>query len=344
MELGPQNGCVALHQGQGMCLILQILHVAQLVDLVIADGLNIDQRHQIGQISLAGSHDRHTRTGEGNLAGGGELIHHIGIAVFGAEGKNVVEGNKLTIKFMDAVGVIPHEHEVRSRRLHGSNAADGLIGINNAIGVGVLRHIPHSLYSGVLNKLLHHVHIRSIFRHRNSNELRTKGLGHLKVTVVAGSWAQPLYLFQLAPGLLGVEQAMGICLGNGVIHQLQAGVAAYKALLRLAAQNLRKQGLSGGQTVHIAVVTAVDAVGDKVLRLYQNIAHLRDHIQLLSAGLSASHVQLQPQGFLLLVLRQHSGILCLALLGGHFRVFHHGAFLLFRLLMIISRGEKYRKR
>ena len=230
---------------------------------------------------------------------------------------------------MDAVGVIPHEHEVRSRRLHGSNAADGLIGINNAIGVGVLRHIPHSLYSGILNKLLHHVHIRSIFRHRNSNELRTKGLGHLEVAVIAGGGAEPLEALLFAPGALGMEQAVGHGLADGVIHQLKAGVAAYEALLRLAAQNLRKQGLSGGQAVHIAVVTAVNAVGDKVLRLYQNIAHLRDHIQLLSAGLSASHVQLQPQGFLLLVLRQHSGILCLALLGGHFRVFHHGAFLLF---------------
>ena len=161
------------------------------------------------------------------------------------------------------------------------------------------------------------------------------------MAVIAGGGAEPLHLFQLAPGLVGMEKTIGVRLGNNVIHELQTCVAAYKALLRFAAQYVGKQLLGRGQTIHIAIVAAVDAVADKVLGLHKNIAQVGDHIQLLFAGLAPGHVQLQPQCLLFFVVRQHSGIFRLALLSGHVRIFYHLHFLLCRIIFpSLYHGQK----
>ena len=208
--------------------------MAELVDLVISDGLDVDNRLQICQVRLTGSHNTHACTGEGHLAGGGKFIDHVGVAVFGAEGQNIHKGHKVALKLVDAVSIVPHEHKVRGCGLHGGDTADSLVGVHHALGVGVLGHIPHTLHGGILDKLLHSIHVGSVSSHGNGNKLCPEGLRHLKMPVIARCRAQPLHLLQLAPGLLGVKQAVGIRLGNGIIHKLQTGVAAHEALLRLA--------------------------------------------------------------------------------------------------------------
>ena len=52
--------------------------------------------------------------------------------------------------------------------------------------------------------------------------------------VIAGGGAQELHHGLPAPGALAVEQTMGIGLGDGIVHQLQAGVAAHEHLLAVA--------------------------------------------------------------------------------------------------------------
>ena len=116
---------------------------------------------------------------------------------------------------------------------------------------------------------------------------------------------------------------MGVGLGDGVVHQLQAGVAAHEHLLRLTAQDLCEQPLGGGQAGELAVVAHVDAVGHIVLRLLHQGEDVADQIQLGLAGLAPGHVQLQPAGLQVLIFLGHLGVFRLALLGGHLGISSH---------------------
>ena len=250
--------------------------MAELIHLVVADDLDVDDGQQVGQVGLAGGHDAHAGAGEGDLGRAGKLPHHIAVSLLGAQAENVGEGAVVTGELMDAVGVVPHEHEVGGGGAHGGDAAQGIVAIHDAVGVGVLGHAPHTLDLGVTNQVLHHVHIRAGGGHGNGNHLHAEILADFEMAVIAGSGAQPFYLVQLAPGLGRVEIAVGIGPGDGVIHELQAGAAAYEHLLGLAVQDLGKQPLGGGNAVHVAVVSHVDAVGDKVLGPLQYAADVGD--------------------------------------------------------------------
>ena len=122
---------------------------------------------------------------------------------------------------------------------------------------------------------------------------------------------------------------MGERLGDGVVHQLQAGVAAHEHLLRLAAQNVGKQGLGGGDAGHLAIVAGLDAVGDKVLRLGQQAENGCDQVQLGLAGLAPGHIQAETHGLELFVFRLHGGVFRLTLLKAHVCIFFHCIFLRF---------------
>ena len=98
---------------------------------------------------------------------------------------------------MDTVGVVPHEQEVRRRRLKMRYAVDDLVAVYYAVGIGILRHAPHTLYGGILYNLLHHAHIRAVVVHGNRYKLHAEGLGDIEVAVIAGRRAKPLYLVQL---------------------------------------------------------------------------------------------------------------------------------------------------
>ena len=72
-------------------------------------------------------------------------------------------------------------------------------------------------------QFLYHIHIGTIYGHRNRNHLDTHGLGDGKMAVITGAGAQPLYFVQLAPGSAaqGTKQHEA---GHGVIHHIQTGV------------------------------------------------------------------------------------------------------------------------
>ena len=126
-----------------------------------------------------------------------------------------------------------------------------------------------------------------------------------------------------------MEQTVGESLGYGVVHQLQAGVAAHEHLLGLAAQNVRKQRLGGGNAGHLAVVADVDAVGDEILRLRQQTENGCDQIQLYLARLAPRHIQAEAHGLELFVFHLHGGVLGLTLLKAHVCIFLHCIFLRF---------------
>ena len=111
--------------------------------------------------------------------------------------------------------------------------------------------------------------------------------------VVARNRAQKFHCLQLSPGLGAILQAMGIGFGNGVIHQGKTGASADKNFLRLGAQKLGKQDLCRGDTGQGSVIADVQLAVIKIFRLTENGCKTADHIQLLAAGFSAGHVELQ---------------------------------------------------
>ena len=115
---------------------------------------------------------------------------------------------------------------------------------------------------------------------------------------------------------------MGEGFGHGVIHELEAGVTARKNLGSLAAQQFREEGAGGGNAGHLAVISCFQAVNDVILRGLEHVENVHDHVQLLTAGLAAGHVQIQAQSFLLLIGGPDGGVFRLALGQGHFSVLH----------------------
>ena len=106
---------------------------------------------------------------------------------------------------------------------------------------------------------------------------------------------------------------MGERLGDGIVHQLQAGIAAHEHLLRLAAQDIGEQLPRRGNTRHLAIVAGLHPVGYKLLRLGQHLQHGRHHVQLLAAGLAPRHVQFQMKGLRPLEFRLDSRVFRLPL-------------------------------
>ena len=119
-----------------------------------------------------------------------------------------------------------------------------------------------------------------------------------------------------------MEQAVGEGLGHGVVHELEAGVAAHENLGSLAAQQLREQSAGGGDAGHLAVVAGLHAVDDIILRGFEHVKNVHDHVQLVAARLATGHIQVQTQGLLLLIGGPDGGIFRLTLGQAHFGVFH----------------------
>ena len=174
---------------------------------------------------------------------------------------------------------------------------DGGVGVDDAIGVGVLGHTPDALDGGILHQLFHQIHIGTFGGHGNGDQLGAEALGDLKVAVIAGGGAQEFDGIQLAPGLFGVEQTMGVGLCNGIVHQSQAGVAADEAFLRLAAKDIGPQLLGSGDAGELAVVANIQTVGHAVGGGLQGGEHIADKVQLFPAGLAAGHIQMELLSF-----------------------------------------------
>ena len=171
--------------------------MAQLVYLIKADGLGGYQLLHVRHIRLAARKARNTASGEGYLGRGRKFKYHIRIAGLAAQRQNIPKGAEFSVKLVDTVGVVPHEQEILCRRLEMRNTVNDLIAVDYAIGIGILRHAPHTLYSGILYDLFYHIHIRAVVVHGNRYKLHAEGLGDLEVAVIAGRRAKPLYLVQL---------------------------------------------------------------------------------------------------------------------------------------------------
>ena len=317
------DGCVELHDLQRVRLVLKKTHMAQLVDLVVGDHLHAENTGEVADIGLAGSHAGKAAAAEGDLGGGRKLIDHVRPPRLVAQGQDVRERDVVALEFVDAIGVVPDDGKVRGSGLQVGKAADGLVGVNNSVGVGVFGNRPYELDLGILHQLLHHVHVRTLGGHGDGNQLRAEELADLEMPVISGGGAEKFHLFLPAPWLGAVEQAVGVGTGHHVEHHIQGSRAADEHLIRLAAQHIRPISPGAGDTRQLAVIPGVHAVVEAVLRSLQHGQKAADHVQLLRGGLATGHVQIQPLRLAGFVGRQHTAVFTFQFFPAHAGIGSH---------------------
>ena len=323
LKFRRHDGGVELHDLQCVRLVLQEPHMAQLVDLVVGDHLHTENAGEVADIGLAGSHAGNAAAGEGDLGGGRKLIDHVRPSRLVAQGQDVRERDIVALEFMDTIGVVPDDGKVRGGGLQMSKTADGFVGINDTVGVGIFGNRPDELDLGILHQLLHHVHVRTLGGHGNGNQLRAEELADLEMPVIAGGGAEKFYLFLPAPGLGAVEQTVGIGAGHHVKHHIQGSRAADEHLIRLAAQHIRPISPGAGDTRQLAVIPGVHAVVVAVLGGLQHGQQAADHVQLLRGGLATGHVQIQPLRLAGFVGRQHTAVFTFQFFPAHAGIGSH---------------------
>ena len=122
------------------------------------------------------------------------------------------------------------------------------------------------------------------------------------MAVIAGDGAEELHLFQLAPGG-AAHNAGNHGASHRVVHHIQAGVAVDDNLVGANLHHVGHEFLAFVNAIQHAVVAAIRAVfAGQVTFTVEHIHHVHGKIQLLLAGLAASHVQRQLAVLILCIL------------------------------------------
>ena len=115
-ELRLQNGAVALHEGAHTVDVVQEQHVAQLIQLIRADGGRERVLLEIADIVVARGEAGHTGARERDLGRRGKNEDLIFRAVFNAEIVDIEQRIRRIGEVMHTIGVIPHDFEVLCSR------------------------------------------------------------------------------------------------------------------------------------------------------------------------------------------------------------------------------------
>ena len=106
------------HMFMNACKILKESYMTELIQLVMADSLDLHIFAEIVQVCFGRSHCSDTGAREADLGSGSKFIYHIRIAGLRALVQDLEkEILILVIKMMNTVSVVPVNTEVRSRRL-----------------------------------------------------------------------------------------------------------------------------------------------------------------------------------------------------------------------------------
>ena len=193
---------------------------------------------------------------------------------------------------MHGIGVIPENTEIFSGAFHGSKSTHYLIGIGNAARIGVLGNAPNALECRIAgNQFLDGVHIGTFVGHGNGNHLNAKRLGNAEVAIVARNRANKLHLIQLAPRS-GAKRAEHPATHDGVIHDVQAGIAENNGVICFVIEHGSHELLGLRQTINYAIVANVGTVFSlAIIGRRQDVQHRHAQIELIGARLTACHIQ-----------------------------------------------------
>ena len=323
--------------------ILEEADMAQLVHLIVADGLHLQLFLDIFQVVQGRGQGRDAGAREADLRGGRELVDQVripGPLAFRKDLKDVVL--VMVIQMMDGIGIVPVEAEILCRRLQTGHPADSLVRVGVPAGVRVLRHAPDALDGLILgDKLLDQVHIRTVLKHRHRDILDPEILRDGEMAVVSRHHTEEFHLVQLAPGRIS-HDAVAVGAGNGVVHDVQAGVPVEDQVVIGDLHHVSHQLLGLRNAAEHAVIPAVRAVlAGHIRGAAHHVHHAHGEIQLLGTGISAAHIQLQVLclhllvGCLQLAFQRQQLFLC------KFCVRFHSPYLLSHLSLFILQTVRF---
>ena len=211
------------HVGVKSVKILEKSYVTELVQFIMTDGLNLHIFAEIIQVCLGSCNGSDSRSWEAYLGSGCKFINKIRVTSFCTLTKNFnQEILIIIIEMMNAVCIIPVNTEIRCCRFQSCKTLYGFFGVSVTLWVGVFRNTPDSLDRCIFTyQLLYHVHIRSLWSHRNIDHLDSEKFGDLEVTVITWYRTEEFHLVKLAPWSIShYTLSHGTC--DTVEHNVQA--------------------------------------------------------------------------------------------------------------------------
>ena len=199
------------------------------------------------------------------------------------------------IEVVDAVGVVPEDAEILRGGLHAGEAAHGLVGKGQAAGIAVHGHADDALHRGITRETLDHIHVRAAIHKRHGDALDAEHGKHVEVPVVARHGAEELEMGNVLPRRIARERAVEDGAHEGVVDEVDAGIAADDHLLGRHAQQRAKEALGLGDAGGVAVVARVHAVFAGKARV-GHAQHGQGKVELARFRLAARHVQMQAKG------------------------------------------------
>ena len=278
--------------------------MAELVDLVMSDGLDGELFADILEVIRRSRKGRNAAARESDLGRGGKLIDQIRIAHAFAFRQDLDQIILIkVIEVMDTVGIVPEDTEVFRCRLEPCKAADCLITVGIACRIRIFGNAPDALDGLVFrNKLFDHIHIRASGAHGNRDHADPEVFGDGKMSVVAGYRAKEIHLVQFSPGCVA-HDTMCHCAGDRIIHDIEGGVAIDNDIIRAVLHHIADQVLALFNSVQYTVVAAVCSVFTEHIRVrIEDIHDPHGQIQLLQAGFSPGHIQVQIHVLIFFVL------------------------------------------
>lgn len=316
VELGLEDGGVLLHQRLQAVLVAQEAHMAQLVDLVRADGALVHARQQPLHVGGRAAEHGDAGAGQRDLGGRGEHIGAVRVAVLGAQLDDVGDGGCFAVQVVDRVGVVPEQAEVAGGRLHPGQALDHGVGVDRAGRVAVLRYAPHALDARVVgDQMLDLVHVRAIVVQCHRDQLDAEFLADGEVAVIAGHRAEEGGSGRLPRRAVG--RALEQCEGDAVVHQRQARIVADDDVVGADAEHRCEQLARFGDALQVAVVAAVFLVRCGVVAGARQRQQFLRQVELVRRRLAARHVQRETGGL-------QGGVAGLQLLAQRAQLVHSG--------------------
>ena len=122
---------------------------------------------------------------------------------------------------MDTICIIPVNTEIFCCRFQSCKTTYRFVGIGDTLRVGIFRHTPDTFDCRiVVDVFFYHIHIRTIFVHRNVDHLDAEVLCDLEVTVISRNRAQEFYFIQFAPwSAAHYTMSHGTC--HRIVHNVQ---------------------------------------------------------------------------------------------------------------------------
>ena len=248
-----QDRSVFFHQCTHVVSILQILHVAKLIDLIGGDGLERDISLSAADIFFAGDHERDACACVGDLRGGEERINEVFVFCALDEIEDIEQLVGRLVEVMERVRHIPENAEVFCGGAERCNAANGLVAVRFTRGIGIFRYAPDTLHRGILDELFHFIHVRTVTGHGDGNKLDAASFADGKMSVIAGNGAEEFDLALILPRQAVAVSAEKDRAANGIIHHIKAGVTAEDDVFcRYIKKLCKKSGklrYAAGQTV-----------------------------------------------------------------------------------------------